>query len=889
MTTTIITKNSSVAGVSPRATELSFGELAINYADGKLFYKDGNSTIKYFDSKPDFGTVKSVDIDPGQTGLEFTGGPITTSGTFSVGGILNVQHGGTGATSPNGAINNLLPAQSKATTTNKLLGSDGTNVVWRSITSADVTAGLQYVPVNITGDIMQGPLTLHGAPTSSLHAATKQYVDNVASGFNVRVSCVAATTTNLTATYNNGSNGIGATLTGTGSFPPLDGITVKVDDRVLVKNQTDKTQNGIYIVANITGNWVLTRASDFDNSTNGVIKTGDFTYLQKGVSQRNTQWIMISTGLITLGTSEIEWTQFGAAAQYSAGTGISLADDVITNTGVTQINNGQNILVSQTTGNVTVSFTGVLPVENGGTGAESPSAAINNLLPSQATNENGFLTTDGDNVSWTTDIPIGIASSSVLGGVKIGSNINVASDGTISVAAVFSGNYSDLLNAPTTLSYFNNDANFITLSSLTWDNISGKPTAVSYFTNDAGYTVQADLTWDKLSGKPTAVSYFTNDAGYTVLEDITWENLSGDAPSVSYFTNDVGYITNASFTWDSISGKPTAVSYFTNDAGYAVISDIKWENLSGDAPSVSYFTNDAGYITTTSLTWNNISGTPENVSYFNNDAGYVTALSLTWDSISSKPTAVSYFTNDIGYTVLADIRWDNLTGNIPAISYFTNDTGYITDASLTWTNITSKPTVVSYFTNDAGYTVLADIKWDNLTGNIPAISYFTNDVGYITNASFTWDSISGKPTAVSYFTNDAGYTVLADITWDNLTGNIPSVSYFTNDAGYITVTSLTWDNISDKPPLSDVALSGNLGDLTNVDLTTNSPSNNQVLAYDSVTEKWVPKTSSGMIEKISDISDVNATEPISNGSLLVYNSTTSKWDVTTELDGGIFT
>jgi hypothetical protein len=84
--------------------------------------------------------------------------------------------------------------------------------------------------------------------------------------------CNVATTTNLTATYVNGTNGVGATLTNSGTQTALaiDGVNLVVGDRVLVKNQTNTTENGIYIVSNIgsaSTNWVLTRASDQDTST----------------------------------------------------------------------------------------------------------------------------------------------------------------------------------------------------------------------------------------------------------------------------------------------------------------------------------------------------------------------------------------------------------------------------------------------------------------------------------------------------------------------------------------------------------------------------------------------------------------------------------------------
>ena len=137
------------------------------------------------------------------------------------------------------------------------------NEIEVSASTGSVTIGLPD-NVSITGD-----LTLSGAPTQALHAATKAYVDNIAAGLNFHAPAHAATTTNLSATYANGTGGVGATLTASGGAQNtalvIDGHTMAAGDRVLVKDQTTASQNGIYSVTN-TGspnpggqNWVLTQ------------------------------------------------------------------------------------------------------------------------------------------------------------------------------------------------------------------------------------------------------------------------------------------------------------------------------------------------------------------------------------------------------------------------------------------------------------------------------------------------------------------------------------------------------------------------------------------------------------------------------------------------------
>lgn len=114
-----------------------------------------------------------------------------------------------------------------------------------------------------------------------------------------RVSpCLVATTANLTATYVNGTSGVGATLTNADvqNVLIIDGITLSVNDRVLVKNQTSVLQNGIYIVTNvgsISTNWVLTRANDYDVIAQTI--RGDTIAIISGTVNSSSLWMLTTT------------------------------------------------------------------------------------------------------------------------------------------------------------------------------------------------------------------------------------------------------------------------------------------------------------------------------------------------------------------------------------------------------------------------------------------------------------------------------------------------------------------------------------------------------------------------------------------------------------------
>jgi hypothetical protein len=150
-----------------------------------------------------------------------------------------------------------------------------------------------------------GTVTLPGAPTLDLHAATKLYVDNVVAGLNFHQPVRVATTANIT-------------LSGTQT---IDGVSLSVGDRVLVKDQTTATQNGIYVVAAST--W--SRATDADNTPDGELKGGDFTLVLEGTAGSGYGYVCSNTSAITIGTTNVTYAAFNAAKAVVAGNGLSEA------------------------------------------------------------------------------------------------------------------------------------------------------------------------------------------------------------------------------------------------------------------------------------------------------------------------------------------------------------------------------------------------------------------------------------------------------------------------------------------------------------------------------------------------------------------------------------
>jgi hypothetical protein len=203
-----------------------------------------------------------------------------------------------------------------------------------------------------SGGTMTGNLTLNADPTSALQAATKEYVDTIAAaGLHYHAPVRVESPIALNATYNNGTAGVGATLTNAGAQAALviDGVTVSVADRVLIYEQTDATQNGIYTVTDtgsVSTNWVLTRATDTDSygpSDPDSLGQGDAFFVLQGDTGAGELYVMNTEGTITFGTTNITFAQVAATAVYTAGNGIALTGTVFSvaaGSGLTQESSG---------------------------------------------------------------------------------------------------------------------------------------------------------------------------------------------------------------------------------------------------------------------------------------------------------------------------------------------------------------------------------------------------------------------------------------------------------------------------------------------------------------------------------------------------------------------
>lgn len=407
---------------------------------GKALTLNASATDVEWTTISGLGTVTSVNVSGGTTGLTTTGGPITAAGTITIGGTLAPTSGGTGITSFSvgdllfantttqldklsiGAAGYLLYSNGTAPayinpasvtigaatnlaggTTNAIPYQSGVGTTTFLASGTGVIAASGGAPAyTMTPSLTQ--VTVAGNPTAALEVATKQYVDNlVSSGISYHEPVkyeVPSTTGNLNATYNNGTAGVGATLTNAGTlgaFTP-DGIVAQVGDRILIYNQTNAAQNGVYTVTTV-GNgstaWVLTRATDADSyglKDPDALGNGDAFFVTSGNTGAGETYVCNTPGTITFGTTAITFVQVSDATLYTAGNGLTLTGTEF-------------------------SLSAPVSIANGGTNASTAANAFNNLSP----------------ISTTGDLIIGTGTNTA-GRLAIGSNGYIlSSNGTTAV------------------------------------------------------------------------------------------------------------------------------------------------------------------------------------------------------------------------------------------------------------------------------------------------------------------------------------------------------------------------------------------------------------------------------------------------------------------------
>jgi hypothetical protein len=407
----------------------------------------------------------------------------TSTGAITLAGTLNVANGGTGATTLSGYLfgNGTSPFTAVTTIPNA------------GLTNSSVTVGTTPIALGASSLTLGGltSVTVTQDPTAALDLATKQYVDAVAEGLHVHAASVAATTGTLasitggTVIYNNGTAGVGATLTLSVALTTLDGYTLLNGDRVLVKNEAAQANNGIYTWA--TGGTVLTRATDFDTAVE--MASGDFTFVTNGTLYANTGWVQTDP-VTTVGTSPVVWVQFSGAGAYTAGTGLTLSGTQfsITNTAVTAGSYGS----ASSVGTFSVNAQGQL------TSAASTAIAITN------TQVSGLGTMSTQNAS-----SVAITGGAIDGATVGATTATTVRGTTITATTQFDGSGTGLTGTAAGLSIGGNAATATSATTATTATNATNVTTTATSTNADFYIpfVSASTTGDQALGVDAGITY----------------------------------------------------------------------------------------------------------------------------------------------------------------------------------------------------------------------------------------------------------------------------------------------------------------------------------------------------------------------------------------------
>lgn len=390
--------------------------------------------------------------------------------------------------------------------------------------------------------IFPGTVTLNSDPTQALHAVTKQYVDAISEGLNIHGPAAVATLANI-ADF---------------SSPPstIDGVTLTDGMRVLVKDQSTASQNGIYSYVSATTE--LVRSEDYN--TVAEVDSGDFIFVSGGDTHISTGWVQ-ANNITTLGVDPISWIQFSGAGTYLAGVGLNLIGTTFNNTGVTSLSGTTNeVEVSASSGNVTVSLPSTINANTTGNSATSTKLATARAIAFNG-DVTGTANFDGSASISITATVVDDSHNHIISNVdglqnaldaKLNSSAYTASDilsKLITVDGVGSGLDSDLLDGQSGSHY------------LDWSNTTNKPDPTITLAGDA----TGSVTLTDVSSGTLTLEVVDNSHNHTIANVTSLQTALDDkAPTISpTFTGTV----SASAVLITAADTATAASHYFVETG----------------------------------------------------------------------------------------------------------------------------------------------------------------------------------------------------------------------------------------------------------------------------------------------------------------------------------
>jgi hypothetical protein len=595
---------------------------ALAYSGGRIVIGNGSAAVSTALST-DAVTIGSTSVALGATATTLAGLSSVTSTTF-VGALTgNASTATTLQTARN--INGVSFNGSADITVTAAAGTLSGATLASGVTASSLTSVGTLTGLTMGGNIAMGnnKITGLGAPSADGDAATKLYVDTVSAGINVHEAVNYATTGALgtagnlvggtiTTTYANGTSGLGATLTIATSSNwtaiTIDGESLVVGNRVLIKNQVAGLQNGIYTVTSVgavanTTSFVFTRAVDNDQSPE--IDAGDLTYVVAGTANAGDGYVQTASS-ITVGTTAVVWTQFSGSGAVPLATISSVgiasfptAQFSVSGAGAVQIDNLSGALITTGTvadGRIASALTG--KTYNGLTVTSSTGTLT-------VTNAKTLSVSNTLTLAGTDSSTLNIGAGGTLGSAAFTATSAYLAAGVTSLPSVTSVNSTTIPNAATLLT---SGGALGTPSSGTLTNATGLPVAGisnlganvgTFLITPSSANLRAALSDESGTG---ALVFAGGDIGAATATTATAGNSSTLVATTAFVANAVTTAagsgvkrytaTNASLT--PSSGEVTwTVSAATHAIGAvgSIIPSLK-EVSSGATVEPDFFIND---------------------------------------------------------------------------------------------------------------------------------------------------------------------------------------------------------------------------------------------------------------------------------------------------------
>jgi hypothetical protein len=745
---------------------------------------------------------KSVNEDAsGNVNINITGSAVTatTATNLAAGAAGSVPYQTAAnttafvATASGVLVGGTTPSFSTAPT---LTGTNFTAIPNAALSNNAVTIGTTAISLGATSTTLAGltSVTLTQDPTLALQAATKQYVDTQTSaGIHFHTPARVEAPANLNATYNNGTAGVGATLTNAGTQAALviDGVTLSVADRVLISQQTTQTENGIYVVTSVgsvSTNWVLTRSSDADtyvSASPAGLSEGSTVFVQQGTINAGTVNTCNTVGTITFGVTNITFAEISSSQIYSAGTGLTLSGTqfslttpvatTLGGTGLTTFGAANRAIFSSGTTTLTA---GTLPIAAGGTAHTSYTdgqlligkSSDGSLEKATLTQGTGITITNGSGaITVTNSAPDQTVSLTGGGTTTIGGsypNFSISSADQY-VGTVTSVGGTGTVNGLTLTGTVTSSGSLTLGGALTGVNLASQVTGVlptanggtnlSSFTS--GGAVYATSTSALTTGTLPVASGGTGSTTFTannVLLGNGTSALQAVAPSTAG-----NLLTSNGTTWVSQAAPPSGPTLQATLSGTLADGSRVIVNANGTVTPAQGATQELGSAVVYSL-----------YGIGTND--------VTYDVANQRIVAVYRDGDNLYKAVVGTVSGTSITFGTPVT--FADSLGFLAQCRITY-HAAAQKVVIAYIISGTGYAIVGTVSGTSISFGAQATMPFTftqNNNGAIvydsTNQKVVVATVNSGTTGVACVGTVSGTSISFGSTSSMFTFSMSSVS-----------------------------------------------------------------------------------------------------------------